>query len=412
MKIKVNIIVLILTAFILTINHNSYADISIDDMGFLLEDDAGNAKENDVANDNKEALDGNVVTVVEKRVKKSKLTAKSVSNKAADILHHNSVIVIAVGVCSLFFIVILYIFYVKIKKLSEQAQVSKDLAEKYFYNLQEHRKERLKIGEVADAKASEIDTEISDIITSVKKAFDEETEPDDKPDEMDDADNGVDNSDLVTGSEEMQDVDSKESIVDQKELDDEDKDGEEIPEKLPEIEVPETNTIDNIDNLDILKMTEDQNEINDISEAADSSDTNSDDKEKIVDQKNLDNKDKDEEKDEEKVLKKPPEIAVPETNPLLDNLDIPEMAEEQKQMNDIDKTVDSPNTTNALDKDNKGDELDVSESLHAVGEPEALSKEKEEDLDTSGDDESNDVGLDIDDILKMETEDEKKDGKK
>ncbi|MGR3178233.1 MAG: hypothetical protein ACUZ8E_09275 [Candidatus Anammoxibacter sp.] len=404
MKIKVSIIVLILAAFMLTINQYCYADISIDDMGFLLEDEADSAQDNDVSKDIK-AIEDNVATVNGK-ITDNKLTVKFYLDKAADILHRNIVIVAVVGGCCLFFIIILYIFYVKIKKLSEQAQVSKDLAEKYFYNIQEHRKERVKIEEVANAKASKIDSEISGIITSVEQAFDEETKettiPDDKPGKIDDTGNGIDNGALVTGSEETPAVDSKENIVDQlvdqKKLDDVDK-----AEKLPEIGVPETNTIDNIDNLDILKTTEDQDETNDISEAAVSSDGNSDGKEEIVDQKEQDN----EVKDEEKVPEKPPETAVPETNSVDDIIDIPEITEDQEQIKDINKTEDStsPNTTDAVDKDNKGDEPDDNKA----GEPEALLNEKDGNMGTSSND---DIGIDIDDILKMETEDEGKDGKK
>ncbi|MGR3319042.1 MAG: hypothetical protein ACUZ8O_11265 [Candidatus Anammoxibacter sp.] len=354
MKIKPNIIVLVLTAFILMVNHNSYADISIDDMGFLLEDEADSAKEEDVSSDNKKTLDGSVIVEVEEKVKESKLTVESLSNKASDILHQNIVIVIIVGGVSLFFIIILYIFYAKIKKLTEQAQISKDLAEKYFYNIQEHRSGHEEIGKVTETKVSDIETDISDIITSVEKAFGKDTGEaaisNEKSKKIDDTDNSVVDGDIVIGSDEILDVDkdkvdSKENIVDQKELSDENKAEDKITEKTSETTAPETNAVD--------------------------------------------------------------------------NLDVPATTANPKRINDIKKTEDSSDK-DSKSKDNKDNELDVLDSLHDVGKSdenktegsETPSKEKDENIDTSGIDEINDIGIDIDNILKTELEDNKKDDKK
>ncbi|MGR3219069.1 MAG: hypothetical protein ACUZ8H_04530 [Candidatus Anammoxibacter sp.] len=428
MKIKVNITALILTAFILTISYKGYSDISMDDMGFLLEEEVVGKQDNDEP-EIKKTLNVHAIAPVKEEVRKGKLTIGYVLDKASELLHRNIVIVIAVGGCCLFFMAVLYIFYVKIKTLSEQAQVSKDLAEKYFYNIQEQRKERVKIDEIADAKASEINTEISDIISSVEKAFDVDTKetatPDEELDKMFAAANGVAGGDLAlkrgkTPVVNKENIDIKESIVDRNVLNDEGKTDEATSGKQFELEIPEASLFDNINDLDILKTTEEQeqNVIDNISKVADSADKDTSVKETISDQKEQGNEVKDAVKEIKEVVKvpekqavtEPPETAVTEPDSIPGNLDIPKTAEEQ--------TVNSPNTTEATDKkDNKGNEpVDAAEPIPAAGvleddgnagKPEKPAfKEKKEPVNTNAA-EHDDVSLDIDDILQMETDDDK-----
>lgn len=189
------IFTIFLAVFLSVIANRSYADLPIDDMDSLVEDEASVEKESYVPQDRKEGIkdrfksyynlgkgifqskdkdensdveNENVENIEEIETVAS--TTVSDTNIRKDFLRYNLILIIAGGVCGLFFILfigILYFLYIKTKKLSEKAQVSKDLAEKYFYNIHEHQDGYGKIKKEMESKITSIDEEI-DIKVSLK----------------------------------------------------------------------------------------------------------------------------------------------------------------------------------------------------------------------------------------------------
>lgn len=150
MNIKKYISVILYSIILLIFANTHYAGPSIDDIGLLTEPSPATSV--------KKAVDP---------LKAEKPLASAPSGQVASSMasQNNMPLIVGVGIAGVIFITILYFYYLRIKKLSDQAQVSRDLAEKYFYNIQEAQNEVEKIAKGMEARAAEIvqmaDKEIS-----------------------------------------------------------------------------------------------------------------------------------------------------------------------------------------------------------------------------------------------------------
>ncbi len=151
-----------------------YAEISIDDMDSLLkenslkedsllESDIGSAKENERGSkrgsDRKEedlGLD-------------SSIDGKVAGNSAQSSL----VITVIVAVFAVIFIGVIFFLYAKTKKLVDDAQISKDLAEKYFYNVQEYKESFERIKREIDLSLAAIDKGVENIDKEIETKLQE-----------------------------------------------------------------------------------------------------------------------------------------------------------------------------------------------------------------------------------------------
>lgn len=135
--------------FIVIFTNFSYADIPIDDMDFLLDEEAsvGSAKKTD-NNDQNQSIGIDTA--------RGKGAGESLSISFA-VSENIRLIIIIWAVCGLFFLAILYLLYLKTKKLANEAQVSKDLAEKHYFNTKEHFEDREEIKKDVESKLDSID---------------------------------------------------------------------------------------------------------------------------------------------------------------------------------------------------------------------------------------------------------------
>lgn len=121
-KIKIHLF-LWFVGIILLFGNVSFAVVTTDDFDFLMKDDeisASSEKETDPISVN---------------VPKTKWSG--VSKLISRLIQENDFALYAGTICGLIFLWIFYSYFTKIRKFTEHAQLAKDLAEKYFYNMQE-----------------------------------------------------------------------------------------------------------------------------------------------------------------------------------------------------------------------------------------------------------------------------------
>ena len=137
--------------FVVIFSSISYADISINDMDFLLDEEASVDGTKETGVDNRDQPSG--IDTAEKKGESENIAKPSVVSE-------NLGLVIVGAVCGIFFLAILYLLYVKTKKLAEEAQVSKDLAEKHYFNTKEHFENHEEIRKDVESKLDSIDKRI------------------------------------------------------------------------------------------------------------------------------------------------------------------------------------------------------------------------------------------------------------
>lgn len=111
-----------------------YAGPSLDDMEFLFEYSSIETQVPKVEPEPVRRLD-----LLEVKLPQQK---NSFSGSGGDL---NVPLLIGGGVAGVAFIAILYFYYMKIERLSEKVEVSKNMVEKYFYNMQENYEEFEKV---------------------------------------------------------------------------------------------------------------------------------------------------------------------------------------------------------------------------------------------------------------------------
>lgn len=151
MNIKKYMSIILYLIIVLMFANTDYAGPSIDDIGLLVEPDPARSVKNPVDS-----------------LKVEKPLASSPSGRVTSSMssQNNMLLIAGAGIAVVIFIAILYFYYLRIKRLSDQAQVSKDLAEKYFYNIQEAQNEVERIAKGMDAKATEIVQNVEKEISS------------------------------------------------------------------------------------------------------------------------------------------------------------------------------------------------------------------------------------------------------
>ena len=134
-----------------------YAEISIDEMDSLLKDDS--LIESGIGSDGKDAREDEKSSTSgtdptgPKAGSSSGLDEKAVGNSVQSSL----AITVVVAVFAVIFIGVIFLLYAKTKKLVDDAQISKDLAEKYFYNVQEYKESFERIKREIDLSLAAID---------------------------------------------------------------------------------------------------------------------------------------------------------------------------------------------------------------------------------------------------------------
>ena len=228
MTIRIKILLFFVALLCGIISHTGFAGLSLDEMDDLLEQAAVDQTKNrnnfqDVKNESgmpnhsltpmDDLLDNEEMGYSNRKtgsIKKGLLTHKdgnAINGEGdhtaslVDVVRGNIVVFIIFALFALLFIILAYIFFYKIKSFAEQAESSKDLAEKCLYTLQERvnstSKSESNIGTNATTNASEeidlggilletdeldkiINNKVNDIVQDRKNAFlSEEIEVDD-----------------------------------------------------------------------------------------------------------------------------------------------------------------------------------------------------------------------------------------
>ena len=159
MTIKKSTLYAFLVCTLLMMTSTIYAEISIDDMDSLLKDDSLVESDIGSAGENERKSDRSNDSASDKTGSTSDIVGKS----GGISIQSSLAITVVVAVFAVIFIGVIFFLYAKTKKLVDDAQISKDLAEKYFYNVQEYKESFERIKREIDLSITSIDKGIENI---------------------------------------------------------------------------------------------------------------------------------------------------------------------------------------------------------------------------------------------------------